>query len=93
MPILEETDFTLHICVDGDLETHKTLVCIPAVSRIFADLKHVSKSIRKNPMKKQYSRWYSFEQHIMRYFNSCIFSAELREKNNQNDAPTEEETR
>jgi hypothetical protein len=48
MPILEETDFTLHICVDGDLETNRTLACIPAVSRIFADLKHVSKNIRKN---------------------------------------------
>ena len=48
MPILEETDFTLHICVDGDLETNRTLAYIPAVSRIFADLKHVSKNIRKN---------------------------------------------
>ena len=44
-------------------------------------------------MKKQYSRWHSFEQHIMRYFNSCIFSAGLQKKNNQDDAPTEEETR
>ncbi|CAB4410237.1 unnamed protein product [Rhizophagus irregularis] len=93
MPILEETDFTLHICVDGDLETNRTLACIPAVSRIFADLKHVSKNIRKNLMKKQHSRWHSFEQHIMRYFNSCVFSAGLRRKNNQDDAPTEEETR
>ena len=48
MPILEKTDFTLHVCVDGDLETNRTLACIPAVSRIFADLKHVSKNIRKN---------------------------------------------
>jgi hypothetical protein len=48
MPILEETDVTLHVCVDGDLETNRTLACIPAVSRIFADLKHVSKNIRKN---------------------------------------------
>ena len=44
-------------------------------------------------VKKQYSHWHSFEQHIMRYFNSCIFSAGLRKKNNQDDAPTEEETR
>ena len=29
----------------------------------------------------------------MRYFNSCIFSAGLRKKLNQNDAPSEEETR
>ncbi|GBC32963.2 putative sgs1 protein [Rhizophagus irregularis DAOM 181602=DAOM 197198] len=48
MPILKETDFTLHICVDGNLETNKTLACILAVSRIFADLKHVSKNIQKN---------------------------------------------
>ncbi len=45
MPILEETDFTLHICIDGDLEINRTLACIPAVSRIFADLKHISKNI------------------------------------------------
>ncbi len=45
MPILEETDFTLHICVDGDLEINQTLACIPAVSCIFADLKHISKNI------------------------------------------------
>ncbi|RIA80356.1 hypothetical protein C1645_838848 [Glomus cerebriforme] len=45
MPILKETDFTIHICVDSDLETNKTLACIPAVSYIFADLKHVSKNI------------------------------------------------
>ena len=44
-------------------------------------------------VKKQYSRWHSFEQHIMRYFNSCIFSAELRKKLNQDNASTEEETR
>uniref|UniRef100_U9TP61 DNA 3'-5' helicase n=1 Tax=Rhizophagus irregularis (strain DAOM 181602 / DAOM 197198 / MUCL 43194) TaxID=747089 RepID=U9TP61_RHIID len=93
MPILEQTDFTLHVCVDGDLETNRTLACIPAVSRIFADLKHVSKNIRKNLLKKQYSRWHPFEQHIMRYFNSCIFSAGLKNKLNQNSAPTEEETR
>jgi hypothetical protein len=95
------------------------LACIPAVSRIFADLKHVSKNIRKNLCKyvnfavtyvifvilnltsyksldlvnKKYSRWHPFEQHIMRYFNSCIFSAGLRKKNNQDNVPTEEETR
>jgi len=37
--ILEETDFTLHICVDSDLETNRTLAYILAVSHIFADLK------------------------------------------------------
>ena len=84
--------------------------CIPTVSRIFVDLKHVSKNIQKNlskqkkfyniylhyqyfiknisVVKKQYSCWHSFEQHIMRYFNSCIFNAGLRKKNNQDDAPT-----
>ncbi|CAB4405053.1 unnamed protein product [Rhizophagus irregularis] len=92
IPILEETDFTLHVCVDGDLETNRTLACIPAVSRIFADLKHVSKNIRKNLLNKKYSRWHPFEQHIIRYFNSCIFSAGLRKKNNQDNVPTEEET-
>jgi hypothetical protein len=54
MPILEQTDFTLHVCVDGDLETNRTLACIPAVGRIFADLKHISKNIRKNLSKLIY---------------------------------------
>lgn len=48
MPILEKTDFTLHICVNGDLETNRTLACIPTVSHIFANLKHISKNIQKN---------------------------------------------
>ncbi|RIA85084.1 hypothetical protein C1645_831335 [Glomus cerebriforme] len=65
IPILEETDFTIHICVDGNLETNRTLACISAVSRIFADLKYISKNIRKNLMKKQYLCWHPFEQHIM----------------------------
>ncbi|RIA84549.1 hypothetical protein C1645_412472 [Glomus cerebriforme] len=78
--------------IHGDLETNRTLACIPAVSRIFADLKHLSKNIQKNLLKKQYSCWHSFEQHIMRYFNSCIFSAGLQNKLNQDDAPTEKET-
>jgi hypothetical protein len=29
----------------------------------------------------------------MRYFNSCVFTAGLRKKNDQGDVPTEEETR
>ncbi|CAB4423509.1 unnamed protein product [Rhizophagus irregularis] len=87
MPILEQTDFTLYVCVDGDLETNRTLACIPAVSCIFANLKYVSKNIRKNLLKKQYSRWHPFEQHIMRYFNSCIFSVGLKNKLNQNNNP------
>ncbi len=43
--ILEKTDFTLHICVNDDLETNRTLTYILTVSRIFANLKHVSKNI------------------------------------------------
>ena len=45
MPILKKTDFTLHICIDDDLKTNQTLTCISTVSRIFADLKHISKNI------------------------------------------------
>ncbi|RIA93503.1 hypothetical protein C1645_819251 [Glomus cerebriforme] len=55
MPILEESDFILYICVDGDLETNQTLVYIPAVNHIFADLKKLvfykskeSEQIRKD---------------------------------------------
>jgi len=64
MPILEKTDFTLHVYVDGDLETNRTLACIPAVSHIFADLKYVSKNIRKNLCKYVVSYFCSYTCNI-----------------------------
>ncbi len=44
-------------------------------------------------VKKQYARYHSFEQHIMRYFNGCVFAAGLKKKNNEPDTPTNEELR
>ncbi len=45
MLILEKTNFTLYVYIDGDLKTNQTLACILAMSCIFTDLKHVSKNI------------------------------------------------
>ena len=47
-PILEESDLLLEVCIDGDLDSNKTLANVPIVSEIYADLKHASKNIRKN---------------------------------------------
>ena len=47
-PMLEESDLLLEVCIDGDLDSNKTLANISVVSEIYADLKHASKNIRKN---------------------------------------------
>ena len=47
-PILIERDFLINICVDGDLETNKTLANVAIVNQIYADLKHCTNNIRKN---------------------------------------------
>ncbi|EXX53255.1 Sgs1p [Rhizophagus irregularis DAOM 197198w] len=92
-PILEESDLLLEVCIDGDLDSNKTLTNVPIISEIYADLKHASKNIRKNLLKKQYARYHGFEQHIMRYFNGCVFAAGLRKSNNESNTPTNEELR
>ncbi|CAB4410951.1 unnamed protein product [Rhizophagus irregularis] len=92
-PILEESDLLLEVCIDGDLNSNKTLTNVPIISEIYADLKHASKNIQKNLLKKQYARYHGFEQHIMRYFNRCVFAAGLRKSNNESNTPTNEELR
>ena len=46
--ILEESDLLLEVCIDGDLDSNKTLTNVSVVTEIYTDLKHVSKNIRKN---------------------------------------------
>ncbi|CAG8660723.1 18191_t:CDS:10 [Rhizophagus irregularis] len=58
IPILEESDLLLEVCIDGDLDSNKTLANVPIV-----------------------------------YFNGCVFTAGLRKKNNDPNAPTNEELR
>ncbi|KAF0451689.1 ATP dependent DNA helicase [Gigaspora margarita] len=45
---LENSNILVNICVDGDLNTNKTLLDIKFINQIYADLKHLSKNIRKN---------------------------------------------
>ena len=47
-PILEKSDLLLEVCIDGDLDSNKTLTNVPIISKIYADLKHTSKNIQKN---------------------------------------------
>lgn len=66
-PILEEDDILLNVTIDGDLDSNKTLGNVGIVNQIFADLKHVTKNMRKN--RKYYI--YSFIMHI---FIQIIYS-------------------
>ncbi|GES91106.1 hypothetical protein GLOIN_2v1801635 [Rhizophagus clarus] len=45
IPILEESDLLLEVCIDRDLDSNKTLANVPIVSEIYAYLKHASKNI------------------------------------------------
>jgi len=47
-PLLEESDIMLDVTVDGDLDTNKTLASVSVVHQIYADLKHLTRNIRKN---------------------------------------------
>ncbi|RHZ83721.1 hypothetical protein Glove_88g115 [Diversispora epigaea] len=80
--ILEEHDILLNITIDRDLDSNKTLGNIGIVNQIFADLKHLTKNIRKNL--KKYIKWQEFEQHIMTYFSACIYAAGFKKTNNEN---------
>ncbi|CAG8642735.1 6542_t:CDS:10 [Gigaspora margarita] len=66
-PLLEEASLHLEICIDGDLDSNKTLANVPIVSNIYADLKHLTKNIRN-----------SLRNHIMRWCRGCIYSAALK---------------
>jgi hypothetical protein len=48
IPVLEESDIMLDVTVDGDLDTNKTLTNVSVVHQVFADLKHLTRNIRKN---------------------------------------------
>ncbi|RHZ67003.1 hypothetical protein Glove_303g107 [Diversispora epigaea] len=72
---LEKQDILLDITIDGDLNSNKTLGNVGIINQIFADLKHLTKNIRKNL--KKYTKWQEFEQHIMNYFSACIYTAEI----------------
>ncbi|RIB14408.1 hypothetical protein C2G38_2095921, partial [Gigaspora rosea] len=41
------------------------------------------------PVNKTYQKYHKFEQHIMRYFNDCVFAAGLRKNNPSETIPTQ----
>ncbi|CAG8771808.1 43213_t:CDS:10, partial [Gigaspora margarita] len=90
-PQLEENNLHLEICVDGDLDSNKTLVHVHIRTKISADLKHLTKNIRNSVLKDK--NFKPFEDHIMRWFHDCIYSAELKREAKDQFAPSEEETR
>ncbi|RHZ84328.1 hypothetical protein Glove_83g55 [Diversispora epigaea] len=56
-PVLEKYDMLLNVTIDGDLDLNKTLGNVAVVNQIFADLKHVTKNIRKNlSIKKSHNK-------------------------------------
>jgi hypothetical protein len=46
-PNLDKYDLMLNIGVDGDLNSNKTLSNVRSVNKIYGDLKHIGKNIRK----------------------------------------------
>ncbi|CAG8632308.1 34217_t:CDS:2 [Gigaspora margarita] len=50
-PPLEENNLYLDVCVDGNLDSNKTLAHVHIVSKILADLKHLMKNIRNSVLK------------------------------------------
>ncbi|CAG8479346.1 17600_t:CDS:2 [Gigaspora margarita] len=79
-PLLEEASLYLEICIDGDLDSNKTLANVPIVSNIYANLKHLTKNIRNSLYNKKYTRFYAFEDHIMHWFHEYIYLAALQNR-------------
>ncbi|RIB01530.1 hypothetical protein C2G38_2256135 [Gigaspora rosea] len=73
--------------------SNKTLSHVPIINRIYADLKHASKNIRKALLNKQYIRFHKFEQHIMRWYNGCAYTAGLRIGDPNISSPLEKKLR
>ncbi|CAG8600294.1 19865_t:CDS:2 [Gigaspora margarita] len=77
---LEENNLYLDVYVNGDLDSNKTLAHVCIVSKISADLKHLTKNIRNSVL-----------NHIMRWFCGCIYFAKLRKEAKDQFAPSKEE--
>ncbi|CAG8769607.1 46316_t:CDS:10, partial [Gigaspora margarita] len=45
-PLLDENNLHLEVCIDGDLDSNKALAHVRIVTKISADLKHLTKNIR-----------------------------------------------
>ncbi|RIB25770.1 hypothetical protein C2G38_412048 [Gigaspora rosea] len=88
-PILEEYNIVLDIAIDGDLDSNKTLANQSIVHRIFGDLKHKSKLIRKKIV--NHVKWKQFEQPIMKYYSKCVYTAITRTANSDTKSPTDNE--
>ncbi len=67
-PMLEASDLLLEVCIDGDLDSNKTLANVSVVTEIYADLKHVSKNIRKNLCIVYYINYYHID-----IFDICYY--------------------
>ncbi|CAB4475362.1 unnamed protein product [Rhizophagus irregularis] len=81
VPILEETDMLLDIVVDGDLDSNKTLRGVKCVNKIFPDLKHLTRNIRKKLNSKKWERYSHYEDVILQYYKKCIFIAAVQGEN------------
>nr|CAG8614296.1 5991_t:CDS:2 [Entrophospora candida] len=79
IPVLEEYDIVLDICIDGDLNSNKVLGGQQIVHLIVADLN----------MKQNY-----FEQRlqpIMSYYNKCVYAAILYSSKYKTKVPTDDD--
>lgn len=71
-PILEEQDLLLNVTIDDDLDSNKTLGNVGIVNQIFADLKHITKNIRKN-CKYWLGFFILYILYIHFFYSFCLF--------------------
>nr|CAG8608322.1 6161_t:CDS:2 [Entrophospora candida] len=80
IPVLEEYDIVLDICIDGDLNSNKVLG---------ADFKHEAKLVRTKIAKN--NKWKLFEQPIMSHYNKCVYAAILYSSKDKTKVPTDDD--
>ncbi|GBB93276.1 hypothetical protein RclHR1_21400001 [Rhizophagus clarus] len=88
-PSLDKYDLMLDISVDGDLNSNKTLSSIRSVNKIYGDLKHIGKNIRKKIAKN--AVWKDYENVIMKYYTRVVYAATARKEDPDIETPEDQE--
>ncbi|GES81564.1 DNA helicase RecQ [Rhizophagus clarus] len=88
-PNLDKYDLMLDIGVDGDLNSNKTLSSIRSVNKIYGDLKHIGKNIRKKIAKN--AVWKDYENVIMKYYTRVVYAATARKEDPDIETPEDQE--
>ncbi|CAG8548196.1 17214_t:CDS:10 [Funneliformis caledonium] len=84
-PSLDKYDLMLDISVDEDLNSNKTLSNVRSVNKIYGDLKHIGKNIRKKII------WKNYENVIMKYYTQVVYAASARKEDSDIKTPEDQE--